>query len=34
MPFETFDIIQEAMNHDDVAMNNENKEFKKMVKKT
>ena len=33
MPFETFDIIQEAMNNDDVAMNNDNKEFKKMVKK-
>ena len=30
-PFETLDRIQEAMNNDDVAMNNGNKEFKKMV---
>ena len=30
-PFETLDRIQEAMNNDDVAMNNGNKEFRKMV---
>ena len=29
--FETLVIIQEAMNNDDVAMNNGNKEFRKMV---
>ena len=30
-PFETLDILQEAMNNDDVAMINGNKEFRKMV---
>ena len=30
-PFEILDIVEVAMNNDDVAMTNDNNEFKKMV---
>ena len=31
-PFETLDIVKVAMNNDEVAMNNDNNEFRKMVR--
>ena len=30
-PFETFDIVEVAMNNDEVSMNNDNNEFRKMI---
>ena len=31
-PFETLDIVEVAMNNGEVAMNNDNNEFRKMIK--
>ena len=33
-PFETFDIVEVAMNNDKVAMIKDNNEFRKMIKNT
>ena len=30
-PFETLDIVETAMNNDEVAMNNDNNELRKMI---
>ena len=30
-PFETLDIVEVAMNNNQVAMNNDNNEFRKMI---
>ena len=30
-PFEKLDIVEVAMNNDEVAMNNDNNEFRKMI---